>query len=224
MSSPTTPVRRPGPAPRPGRRAGSVPAARVGVGPSGSGTAVRFGVDEALRLGALLHLVHVTPVPHAPRTVAVTSEQHPCLRTAAGRARALGAGAVDVSAEVRAGVDVAETLATGRRAGLLVVGRRRSGRVRRWVGGSTTDRVLCRADLPVVVGRHRRPWPPTSPVGPTTRPTREGPRSHSRPATNGPVASVPVGRPARSGRRCGSPSSSSTSSRTRSGGRSVSTR
>lgn len=151
MTSPATRERRPGPAHASGGRSGSRPAVWVAVGPSGSGTAVRFGVEEAVRLRVPLHLVHVTPARHAARAVALMPEQDPCLRAAAGRACALSAGSVQVSAEVRAGVGVAEALSTARSAGLLVVGRRRSGWARRWTGGATTDRVLSRTDLPVAV-------------------------------------------------------------------------
>lgn len=151
MSDPAAPDRPPGAVAPSGGRSGSRPAVWVAVGPGGSGTAIRFGVEEALRLHAPLHLVHVTRVPRPARPAATRPTEHPALRTAVRRARALAAGGVEVSAETRPGADVAATLTAARGAGLLVVGRRRSGWARLWTGGATTDKVLGQTDLPVAV-------------------------------------------------------------------------
>lgn len=151
MSGPAADDRQPGPVALSGGRSGSRPAVWVAVGPGGSGTAVRFGVEEALRLHAPLHLVHVTRVPGPARPAARRPSEHPALQTAVRRARALAAGGVEVSAETRPGADVAETLTAARGPGLLVVGRRRSGWARLWTGGATTDRLLGQTDLPVAV-------------------------------------------------------------------------
>jgi nucleotide-binding universal stress UspA family protein len=81
-------------------------------------------------------------------------------------------------ADVEASVDLAEggvtdaLLEAAAEAEMLVLGRRRRGRIGRLVLGSVSSEVVERVEVPVTVVRKDRPHPPEGPTAPTDRPGR----------------------------------------------------
>jgi nucleotide-binding universal stress UspA family protein len=127
----------------------------VAVDGTDDGTrALTYGVEQALRSGRRLRLVHVVheTVPMAPMLPLFSSETlhslaHQVLRAATRRARDLGAD--DVETVAAEGARVPAILQHSGDAAMIVVGPRSSG-VRRMLTGSTSTGVAHRAACPVI--------------------------------------------------------------------------
>jgi nucleotide-binding universal stress UspA family protein len=115
--------------------------------------AVRYGVDEAVRRGTWLLLVHVTPsyVPMPPLREPPWLEEtgHSMLRHAADWAREAAPG-LEVHADLMTGSTTRSLVRVSGDAELLVLGGSRpSGRHWIWTGSTTTG-VAARAECPVI--------------------------------------------------------------------------
>ncbi|MBS2937168.1 universal stress protein [Nocardioides sp. J2M5] len=99
----------------------------VGVGTEEVGAALRYAVDEALRVGCPLHLVHVVPVvPLGSESALASAEQLDKIGTetlalAAERAEEMGGGVLTVVEELRRGPVVPGLVAAAREARMLVL-------------------------------------------------------------------------------------------------------
>jgi nucleotide-binding universal stress UspA family protein len=128
----------------------------VGVdGGPGSAGALRYGVEEARRTGAELHLVHVSPgyAPMAPMMPAIPVEiaraGKTILADAKRAARELGPG-LKVTGSRSTGGRIVELVTAAKGARLLVVGRETRSGLERALGGGTTAAVAAHASVPVV--------------------------------------------------------------------------
>jgi nucleotide-binding universal stress UspA family protein len=140
----------------------------VGVdGTTAALSAVRYAAFEAERLGAPLHVLHVTPSypqrlvgrPEVPPDVRQTSLA--LLRTASDVARATAS--VDVHARLLAGSPAHVLTLEGREAQLIVLGAPHPSVVDRISTGSIASRVCLHADCRVVVVPPE--WAPDEPHG-----------------------------------------------------------
>lgn len=126
-----------------------------------SGRALRQAIRVAQRHGSSLLVLHVIPtgLPASARFSALTNpallrpgireETEIALRRFVGRA---GRAAVPVDVEVREGRPAEEILkrATALPADLVVIGTQGRGGIEKWVLGSVTERVLRKANAPVL--------------------------------------------------------------------------
>src|SRR5215831_6051574 len=137
--------------------------------------AVRSAVTLARTTGAHLHLVHVVQRPHLYERVlqrhAVPSEdmlpralEH--LRQSTGGPLFAGLG---IDHHVRFGAPFAELIAACREldCGLLVVGARKRAGLTDLLVGSTAERVLRKATVPVLLAKRALPERPTCILAPT---------------------------------------------------------
>ena len=131
-------------------------------------TAIRVAASLARRSGSPLHIVHVWQMPFT-YGLALPLAFDPGLEDAAGaaildeeRALAEGFGAEVAGAHLRHGTPAYAILAVAEtvNAGMIVVGRRGLGAVRRVVLGSVSDGVVQQATVPVLVV-HGNNWPPS---------------------------------------------------------------
>jgi hypothetical protein len=122
----------------------------VAVASDGSPAALRFAVQEALRTGCGLHLVHVAELAGTTDQDAADRRAHGVLFVAAVHARAVLAGRGLVTRSVVHGPVPEAVVAASADARSIVVGRRRAPAQ----GGGTTRAIsaaiACRSPLPVV--------------------------------------------------------------------------
>jgi nucleotide-binding universal stress UspA family protein len=117
---------------------------------------LRFAVDEAVRAGCGLHLVHaVHVVPAGPENVLVTPVDvdawgQELLTLAVKRADALVEGAVPVTHELRRGTPVQVLVEVGRTARMVVLEHRHLSRLARVVNRTVAGGVAARLRVPVV--------------------------------------------------------------------------
>lgn len=133
-----------------------------------SAEALRGVVPYAQRLGARVVLVHAfTPLPRAPRLAdaITTAGDVPFLRAETNLeldeafelterwAQPLRAAGLDVETVAQPGTPEDVVLEEARRRGadLIVIGRQGLGKVRRFIMGSTTKRIVDRSTCPVLV-------------------------------------------------------------------------
>ncbi len=128
----------------------------VGVGPEELDSALEFAVEEALRVGCGLHLVHaVHAMAVGPETMLLTSVDvdawgREVLTLAAKRADELVDGAVPVTHELRRGTPVHELVQVGRTARMVVLEHRHLSRLARIVNRTVAGGVAARLPVPVV--------------------------------------------------------------------------
>jgi nucleotide-binding universal stress UspA family protein len=151
---------------------------RIGVGTNFSpeaDLAVRSAATLAREIGAHLDLVHVVHRPALYERVLhrqqlsddeVQARADEQLRQSAGGATLAG---LDVSYHIRIGTPYEEVLAACRELGdgLLVVGARKRSGLTDLLVGSTAERVLRKADVPVLLARRALPQKPACILAPT---------------------------------------------------------
>ncbi len=139
--------------------------------------AARIAVDLAGKVGAALHLVHAwTPVARAAYAYpgladayydpsVFESDARATLATAAAQVEGLGGTTAGRHLAMGNAVEIIAALARTLDAGLIVVGSRGLGPVRRLVLGSVSEGLAHHADRPVLVARGgEAAWPPASVV------------------------------------------------------------
>ena len=133
------------------------PVVVVGVdGSAPSMHAVRWAAPEALRQGAVLRILGAW-LPPTPMVPVLSGQAHPYAESALGHVRQAAALADEVAPGVEFETEVVELppaqalLASARRAGLLVVGRRGQGGLRGLLLGSVSRQCAEHAACPVVV-------------------------------------------------------------------------
>lgn len=142
----------------------------VGVdGGPGSAGALRYAVEEALRTGAGLRLLHVSPSypPMSPMTPALPAEiasTGTAILEQTRDAVALLAPGLTVKAVRHTGSRVAELVSGSEDARLLVVGHETRSGLERLLAGGTTASVAAHAKVPVVAVPSD--WEPTADEGP----------------------------------------------------------
>lgn len=144
--------------PRPGETADGPngPPIVVGIGPDEMESALEFAVDEAVRAGCGLHLVHaVHAVPSGPETVLLTSVDieawgRELIALAVKRADDLVQGAVPVTHEIRRGTPVQVLVDVGRTARMVVLEHRHLSRLARVVNRTVAGGVAAHLRVPVV--------------------------------------------------------------------------
>lgn len=128
----------------------------VGIGPDEMESALEFAVEEALRVGCGLHLVHAVHVlPSGPETVLVASVDveewgRELLALAVKQADDLVEGAVPVTHEVRIGTPVQVLVDVGRSARMVVLEHRHLSRLSRIVNRTVAGGVAAHLRVPVV--------------------------------------------------------------------------
>jgi nucleotide-binding universal stress UspA family protein len=122
--------------------------------------ALRAGIDEALRRGSPLRIVHVTKVGARQDTYETMRSAETALREAASAAREAGVSEVATD-ELRSAAPVSEALLEyvhGRATEVLVVGIRRRSPVGKAVLGSVSQDLMLRAECPVLGIKAPEDW------------------------------------------------------------------
>lgn len=139
--------------PEPSRTA---PPVVVGVGTDEVDAALRYAVEEAVRTGTAVHLVHVVPVVPVGSDEAVSMAEEldklgrETLALAAERAEELADGRVPVTQELRRGPAIPGLIAAGESARMIVLEHQHPADSARAVTRTTAGGVAALAEVPVV--------------------------------------------------------------------------